>query len=167
MIELATGPLIVQPDVWTVVFSRVASSPWLGFLAPGRYKHVRAYAYVPYLHVWVFVDPHIRGTDLLLAADGAPAQRVIAEWIPDADLLSVRRVTRETVRPVLFGHCVPVVRRIVGVPGSALLPCGFFADCLRNGGQPFETLHGRAAIQEPTGRPGLCAADGAAAAAEH
>lgn len=147
MISAVSGPLIVQPEFWTVVFSRETSTRWVSWLALGRYKHVRAYAYVPFLHVWVFFDPHIGGTDIVIAADGAPAQAMIASWIERADLVRVRRVAARRRFPVL-GFCVPAIRRLLGIPGGALRPDAFFAECLAHGGTPFEAMDGRAAVQQ-------------------
>lgn len=146
MIMAISGPLVVAPEYWTLVFDREASTRWASLLAFGRYKHVRAYAYVPFLHVWVFLDPHLRGIDLFVAADGTPAQAVIQMWIVNADLLRVRRVSRETFCAPVLGFCVPIIRRLIGLPGSALRPTAFFEDCLRNGAQPFEAVDGHPAV---------------------
>lgn len=148
-------PLITAPDTWTLVFSREARTWWASWLALGRYKHVRAYAYVPFLHVWVFYDVHLRGTDLIVAADGEPAQRMIALWMVKADLLRVRRVDfrdhqvgRENRHCLpLLGFCVPAIRRLLGIPGSALRPDTLYRHCLKHGALPFEAVDGCPGIQ--------------------
>lgn len=157
MIDVITGPLVVQPQVWTLVFSRVAFTRWAGWLAFGRYKHVRAYAYVPFLHVWIFYDVHLRGTDLFLAADGAPAQDVIRVWTRDADLISMRSVSRETIKTPFLGFCVPAMKSLLGIRSSALRPDTLYRHCLANGGVPFETANGCAAIPATRDAAGLCA----------
>lgn len=89
MIHVASGSLISQPASWLLLFDRRASTPLKSFLAFGRYKHVRAAGYVPFLHVWLFFDPHWSGIDLFVAADGEPAQRVLAAWTETADMMRV------------------------------------------------------------------------------
>ncbi len=132
MIDVVTGPLIVQPQSWTLVFSRVAFTRWAGWLAFGRYKHVRAYAYVPFLHVWIFYDVHLRGVDLFVAADGQPALNVIRVWTQNADLLIVPRETSPQVS-VTFGFCVPAMKRLLGIRCGALRPDALYRHCIRNG----------------------------------
>lgn len=146
MIRAIEGPLIVQPRSWTLVFNREASSRWFGALVPGRYKHVRAYAYVPFLHVWVFYDPDFRGTDIIVAADGEPAKRLIASWTVKADLMMMR-VTDARARPRIGFWCVPMIKSLIGLRSSALRPDGLWADCLANGGEPFESPDGCTGIQ--------------------
>jgi hypothetical protein len=145
VIRVVEGPLISQPLIWNLVFERKSLS-WWSHLALGRYKHVRAYGYVPFLHVWQFVDIGLRGFDVFVAADGAPANAVIRTWIEHADVLRIAP-RRDGVRrlPVL-GWCVPAMRRLTGVPGGALRPDAFFAECLRNGATPFEAIDGRPEI---------------------
>lgn len=150
--------MIVQPEIWTLVFNREAKTRWASWLAMGRYKHVRAYAYVPFLHVWVFFDPHIAGTDIVIAADGEPAQRLIGSWIVDADLLRMRRRPpgREFCWPGVWcderakfpvlGFCVPAIKRLLGLRYVALRPDALYRLCLRNGGEPFGAIDGRAEI---------------------
>lgn len=140
MIDVTTGPLIIQPAVWTLVFSKTSPTWWCRWLAFGKYKHVRAYAYVPFLHVWVFYDVHLAGTDIIVAADGDAAMRQIGSWIADADLVNFRAVRREGkwYSVPLLGFCVPAMCRLIGLPGSALLPTSFFRQCLAHGGHLIE-----------------------------
>jgi len=151
MIAAITGPLVVQPQCWQVVFSRELSSRrWVNWLAWGEFKHVSAYAYVPFLHVWVFFDPHFRGTDIIVAAEGDPALAMISSRIRDAAVISVRRRPNPVVTQgslPLLGYCVPTVRRLVGVPGRTLSVSGFYLDCLACGGIPLvEANDGRPKI---------------------
>lgn len=146
MIILSTGPLICQPAIWTVVFNRRAATRWASWLAMGTYKHVRAYAYVPYLHVWVFFDPKLSGTDIIVAADGEPANAMITSWIKDADLLRMRRCGWRAGFP-LFGFCVPAIKRLLGLRCVSLRPDALYRFCLRNGGQPFEGANGIAELR--------------------
>jgi hypothetical protein len=160
MITAITGPLIVQPECWQVVFSRETTNPWIRRFVPGEFKHVSAYAYVPFLHVWAFFDPHIAGTDIILAAEGDPALAMISSRIKNAAVVSVRRHSHKvgkldsserrsrSIGLPLLGYCVPSVRRLVGVSGGAFTPSGFFKECVAYGGIPFaEAIDGRAGIQ--------------------
>ena len=145
LVDLIAGPLIVEPVNWTVVFSRRARTRLQHLLIIGRYKHVRAYAYVPFLHVWVFYDVHLRGTSIVVAADGPPANQMIAIWIEDADLVQIS-VNKDGINRLswpILGFCVPAMKRLLGIRSGTLRPDGFYRDCLRNGGVPFEAEHGR------------------------
>lgn len=146
MIQVLPGPLVVEPTSWMLVFDREASSRWLSLIAFGRYKHVRAFAYVPFLHVWVFFDPHIGGTDIVVAADGEPAQALMQRWLVNADVLRMPRRPGWN-RPALFGFCVPVIKRLIGLRSGALRPSALYRHCLRNGGEPFEAADGRTDLQ--------------------
>lgn len=148
MITAISGPLVVEPEWWTVVFHREAATRWASWLAWGKYKHVSAYAYVPFLHVWVFFDVNMCGSHIVVAADGAPAEALIQTVIAGADLVKIRRriAGRDPVIPPLAGWCVPSIRRLLGVPGSALRPDAFLRDCLAHGGVPFETDHDHSEI---------------------
>lgn len=150
MIDIITGHLIVEPQAWTLVFSRSAATRWTSFIALGRYKHVSAYAYVPFLHVWVHYDVRLSGTHITIAANDA-AHAMIGTIIADADLISMQKRPQPSRQlPPLLGWCVPAVRRLLGVPGSALRPDAFFKECLANGGVPFEAAHGRTEIRTTT-----------------
>lgn len=135
MIDVITGPLVCQPRVWTLVFSREARTRWLGWLAMGRYKHVRAYTYVPFLHHWIFYDVHLRGVDLFTAEDGPPALDVIRVWTQNADLVMVPRETSPQVS-VMFSFCVPAMKKLLGIRSSALRPDALYAHCIANGCTP-------------------------------
>lgn len=152
MITAVPGPLIVQPEYWTLVFNRKSATRWAGWLALGRYKHVRAYAYVPFLHVWVFYDVRLGGTDIIVAADGEPANALISSWIQDADLVRMRRRPPSRRVPVL-GFCVPAIKRLLGIPCGALRVDALRAWCLANGGEPFEGANGRAEVPASVTRP--------------
>lgn len=142
MIRAVPGPLIVAPETWVLVFNREASTWWASWLALGRYKHVRAYAYVPFLHVWVFYDVHLGGTDIFLAADGAPAHSVMAHWNENADLVSFKRMSIDIQPSPIFGFCVPAIKRLVGLKCVAMRPDALYRQCLRHGGIPFEVPDG-------------------------
>lgn len=137
------------PAVWNIVFNREAAS-WWSSLVPGRFKHVRAYAFLPAQKLWLFYDVHFGGTDIAVVPDGPDAIRAIYSFIgPEgrSEIVSVRRLPRRRRWLPLANWCTPALRHLTGLPGSALLPDGFYRECLANGGTPFEAEHGRADIQ--------------------
>lgn len=141
MLRAIEGPLISQPLVWNLVFERKGVS-WWSHLALGRYKHVRAYGYVPFLHVWQFVDIGLRGFDVFVAADGVPANAVIAAWIADADVLTITPRRNGVRRLPVMGFCVPAMKRLIGIGCVDPRPDGFYRQCLRHGAVPFEVANG-------------------------
>lgn len=157
MIEAIAGPLAYQPEYWTLVFARRSATRWGSLLACGRYKHVRAYAYVPFLHVWVFYDVAISGTSIVIAADGDAALGMILAWSEDADRIKIRRGPEPMRNPPVFGYCVPSMKRLIGLRSGALRPDALWRDCLKAGGTPVErrdgsrstTISGPAARSEP------------------
>lgn len=167
MITALSGPLVVEPEWWTVVFHREAATRWASWLAWGKYKHVSAYAYVPFLHVWVFYDVQLAGVRIVLAADGPPAHEAIQRVIAGADLVKIRRrpLPNSPFLPPLAGWCVPSIRRLLGVSGCALRPDGFYRDCLANGGVPFETRDEHSEIPAAGDGPDVWGPDAAEPAA--
>lgn len=151
MITATVGPLIVEPEYWILVFERDHPAWWVRLLAMGRYKHVRAYAYVPYLHVWVFYDVDLRGAHMVFAADGAASKAAIRLWTANSDLVRVRRFLHATRRPPVLGFCVPAIKRLIGLRTGALRPDRLYADVLAHGGEPFEEPHG--IVQPVTAEP--------------
>lgn len=141
MITAFTGPLIVAPRAWTLVFDRGAASWWTSLIALGRHKHVRAYAYVPFLHVWVFFDPAFAGTTITIAAN-SEAERMIGSWVVNADLVAVT-VSRETRGLPVLGFCVPAIKRLLGIRSRALRPSALYRHVMVHGGKPLEAVHGQ------------------------
>lgn len=140
-----------EPEVWNVVFNRDAASWWMRYI-PGRYKHVRAYAFVPALKLWLFYDVHFGGTRLFAMPDGPEAIDAIYSFIgPEgaSDIVAVRCRRGRRRRFPLANWCTPAIRHLTGLPGGALLPDGFYRDCLANGGTPFEADDGSTAISSP------------------
>lgn len=143
MIDVVFGPLVSSPPTWNLVFNRRAATWWVPWLALGRYQHVRAYGYVPFLHIWQFVDVGVRGFNVFNAADGPAANSIISEWIADADVIEIAPRRDSVKRLPLLGFCVPAMKRLIGARCSALRPDAFASWCLRNGGVPFEAIDGR------------------------
>ncbi len=154
MITAITGPLISRPESWVLAFARTSTTWWVPWLVPGRYKHVRAYGYVPFLHVWLFFDTHFSGIDVIVAADGAAARAQIAVWIDGCDLVRMpwRAAGKSSLTLAMSGWCVPAVKRLIGLRGCALRPDALYEHCLRNGGIRHER---RPSSPQPAAAPGL------------
>lgn len=155
MITAEPGPLISRPVQWFVCFDPNPNSNWIARLAPGRYKHVRAYGYVPYLHVWLFVDANFAGVELIVSADGEPARAMIASWSKDCDVVLMPRRPHENRSPTLAlaGWCVPTIKRLLGLRCVAVTPDALFRRCLQHGGT---LVHG---FQRPSGTDPIAPAD--------
>lgn len=138
MIQIIDGPLVAQPQSWVLVFDTVATGRFLSIIPFGHYKHVRAYTYVPFLHVWLFFDPHWGGTDLIVTGkDAGPA--LSRAWIAAgrSDLMHVQ-FARGLTAPPIGGWCVPQIKRLLGIRCGALRPDALWRHCLKRGGAPFE-----------------------------
>src|SRR5690348_8565690 len=124
MIHAIPGPLISQPEQWILAFEpALPGQRWLNMI-PGRFKHVRAYGYVPFLHVWVFVDATFAGLELRVAANGAAADAQAELWTRHCTIVLMPRRPHAN-RSVLLsasGWCVPAVKRLIGLKSSALRP---------------------------------------------
>lgn len=135
-----------QPKVWSVVFNREAASGWAR-LVPGRFKHVRAYAFIPATRIWLFYDVHFGGVQLFAVPDGPDAMAAIFSFIGPpgvSEIVSVRCLPRRRRLFPWSNWCTSALRHLLNLPGSALRPSSFYRDCLRNG-TPFEADDGRRA----------------------
>lgn len=141
MIRAIEIPPVVQPQVWNLIFNRRPTTRWQGWIVPGEFKHVRAYAYVPGMHVWVFYDPHIAATDIFLARDGVHAG-IVKVWLAsDGEQISMKlHEQRRRWFPPLF-YCVPAIKHLLGLRCVAATPDALYRFCLKNGGMPFEAEH--------------------------
>jgi hypothetical protein len=131
-----------QPEVWNVVFNREAASGWAKWV-PGRYKHVRAYAFIPATRMWLFYDVSFTGTEISAIPHGPDSYAKIFEFIgPDgaSDIVSVRRLPDRKRMFPWSNWCTAALRHLLQLPGRALSPTAFHRDCLANGGVPFEAL---------------------------
>lgn len=137
MITAQHGPLISRPTHWIVVFDRRAGRNWISRLTLGKYKHVRAYGYVPFLHVWLFFDPNFSGIELLVAANGDAANMLASAWTNDCDVIVMPRSPHEnrSATLALAGWCVPQIKRLLGLRCVAVTPDALFRRCLQHGGQ--------------------------------
>lgn len=142
--DIIDEPLIGEPPLWTLVFSRETRSRWVRWVVWGKYKHVRAYGYIPGMKAWVLYDVHFNGTSLAVVKDGDAVRAVLVEWMTNADLMRIRRVGPARRFPVFF-CCTSAISHLIGLPGGTLRPDALWRDALRNGGEPFEaaTAHGK------------------------
>jgi len=122
-----------EPRQWFVCFSHKAATPWLDRLPIGKYKHVRAFGCVGEINTWVFFDPGLDRTAINLAR-GSVVDALMAEFIHDAAVILVPAQERKSLRPRVFGWCVPAVANLLGLESSALRPDAFYRDCLRHEG---------------------------------
>jgi hypothetical protein len=122
-----------EPVQWAVCFSQKASTAWLTRLPVGKFKHVRAFGCVPHINTWVFFDPALNRTTIRIGR-GDVAKQLIAEFLFEATVIQMPTLPRASLRPQLFGWCVPAVAHVLGVRGGALRCDTLFRDCLRQGG---------------------------------
>ena len=141
-----------EPSFWCVVFNVEGASGWARFV-PGRFKHVRAYAFIPKTRTWLFYDVSFAGTRLMAIPDGPDAKAAIWSFIgPEGKsyIVGMQRLPQRRRRFPWSNWCTSALRHLLNVPGSALRPQGFYRDCLDNGGVPFEAFDGRSPISGPT-----------------
>jgi hypothetical protein len=129
-----------EPTSWCVVFNLDAASGWARFV-PGRFKHVRAFAFIPKCRTWLFYDVSFAGTELMAIPDGPDARAAIWSFIGPPGKSCVVSVPRLPRRRRLFpwsNWCTTAIRHLLNLPGGAVRPSAFHRDCLRSGGVPFE-----------------------------
>lgn len=134
-----------EPQVWCVVFNLEGASGWARWV-PGRFKHVRAYAFIPQTATWLFYDVSFAGTEIMAIPDGPDARAAIWSYIGPPGKSFIVAMKRLPPRRRWFpwsNWCTPALRHLLHVPGSALRPTAFYRDCLANGGRPFEADDGR------------------------
>jgi hypothetical protein len=129
---------IAQPTHWNVCFCARADVAWVNWLVPGRFKHVRAFGYVPAEGLWIFYDVSLAGTSLQAARDKSPAaDALIRAWIDGAEVVRIARGPVKRGMPPGF-WCVTAVRHLLGISSGALLPGRLWRDCKRQGGKRFD-----------------------------
>ncbi len=126
--------VIGTPQRWYVVFNIRASTHVRSFLAFGRYKHVRAFGYVPLVKFWIFYDVKLDGTDIVLASDHI-AQGMIHEWMQDGCIIEMPAKGNSRILLRLGFWCVPAIKHLIGLRSGALRPDRLRLDCLKAGGK--------------------------------
>ena len=122
-----------EPTQWAVCFTQKCATAWLEWIPVGKYKHVRAFGCVPHINTWIFFDPALNRTSIKIAR-GDAARVLISEFVHEADVILMPARDRSSLRPRIFGWCVPQVAHLLGLPSSALRPDRLFADCLQYAG---------------------------------
>lgn len=129
-----------QPASWCVVFNLEAATGWARFV-PGRFKHVRAYAFIPKTRTWLFYDVSFGGTELMAIPDGPDARAAIWSYIGPPGrsvIVSVPCLPQRRRRFPWSNWCTSALRHLLNLPGSSVRPSGFYRDCLAAGGVPFD-----------------------------
>ena len=128
----------LEPPLWILVFSRHTKIWWIRLLACGRYKHVKAFAYVPGMDIYLFFDWSLDRAGIVAAPNTAETVNgYLAKFIADADLMAAPQRGRERRIP-RFGifSCVTAVKHLIGVRCPAMRPDGLWRYCIAAGGQP-------------------------------
>lgn len=149
-------PAAVEPDEWTVVFHREASSRWFSFIALGRFKHVSAFAYLPGLRGWVIHDWQHTGMRVAVLPHSDEACRLIrAMFGPSTEWVTVARRPGPSSRTGFrLGSCVGAVKHLLGIRSHALRPDALYRHLARHAAE-------HPPISAAAGRPGLPRAAGA------
>lgn len=118
------------PVYWYLAFSENGHRLWER-LIPGRFKHVLAFAPLPELGLWVFVDPGHDKTEIAVVPD---EQADIFLGIT-AKMTVLRMPCRAGSRLPRWGYwCTALVGHLVGLGSCALRPDSLYRQCLANGG---------------------------------
>ena len=129
-----------EPTSWCVVFNLEAKTGWAR-LVPGRFKHVRAYAFIPATSTWLFYDVNFGGTELQAIPDGPDARAAIWSFIGPPGKSCIVAMPKLPQRRRLFpwsNWCTSALRHLLNLPGNSASPDGFYRDCLKSGGALFE-----------------------------
>lgn len=132
--DLIARPWMGEPRQWTVVFDRRAATWWMNKAPIGKYKHVRAFGYVPEAKAWIFYDVSLDRTTIRMACD-QDAMTLMGEWLAKADAILMPVVDRGFPPPRLGFWCVPAIKHLIGLRSGALRPQRLWDDCLRAGGE--------------------------------
>jgi hypothetical protein len=132
---------LIQPT-WTLVFCKKPGRWWVRLLAWGRYHHVKALAYLPRLHAWLFYDVKFNGTHVLLAhADAPNTGFFLQDYLDNSDTIMMPRVPMpKRVAPQLGFWCTIAMKHLVGIRSRALRPDRLWQDCIAAGGKPRANL---------------------------
>ena len=123
---------------WFLAFYPTCRSRFWERVTPGRFKHVRAFAWSEGVRVWVFYDVWLfGGTRITLAPAGPIGDEAVGKYVSGAHVLKLTKFPdRKPGLSARLGFwCVTAMRHLVNLPGGALLPDTLWRDCLRNGAQ--------------------------------
>ena len=131
-------PMAGEPPVWILVFSKTTKIWWVRLLAFGRYKHVKAFAYVPAMDIYLFFDWALDRAGVVAAPNTqATINGYLADFIADADLMAAppRSGRRAWPRVGIFS-CVTAIKHLIGLQSRCVAPDSLWRDCLAAGGSP-------------------------------
>lgn len=150
--DVITRPWLGTPRQWIVLFDREVTTWWVNMLPLGKYKHVRAFGYVPEAKAWIFYDVALDRTVIKIACD-QDAKRLMADWLAKADAISMPARAHGFPAPRLGFWCVPAIKHLIGLRSGALRPQTLWRDCLRQGGEivAHESVSPRSADSTPAG----------------
>lgn len=120
-----------------LVFDPSSDHWWISLLACGRYRHVRACAYVKTTRLWLFYDVTLSPTLVMALPDGDAAAMYFHDFTKGCDLV---RIAPSRRRGLQFSPltCVSAIKRLIGLKSRALRPDRLFRDCIAAGGRPLE-----------------------------
>jgi len=144
--NVVTLPAAVEPEEWTIVFHREASSRWFSFIAFGKFKHVSAFAYLAGLNGWVIHDWHAGGLQVAVLPHSTETCRIISTLFGGGEWIKVRRQAGTSWSGFRLGTCVGAVKHLLGLRSNALRPDGLYRYLVRHGWNT-------SAIQPAAGRP--------------
>lgn len=124
-----------HPATWVLVFCRRGDG--LARFLPGKYKHVRAYGYLPDMKLWVLVDPACSGLSIAVVPDDYRAVLQLAQFTWKSDLVRIKHQGARRFFPLAF-TCVGAVKHLIGLNSGALLLSTLHRHCLRSGGRVLE-----------------------------
>jgi hypothetical protein len=128
---------VIEPN-WILLFSRKRGCWWVRLLAWGRYHHVKAIAYLPAMHAWLFYDVKFNGTRLMLVREDDPSSRTFLQYYLDScDLVAMPRLpVPRRVAPQAGFWCTLAIKHLVGIRAAALRPDQLWRDSIAAGGKP-------------------------------
>lgn len=119
-----------RPAEWHIVFLRRTNVWWLNWIVPGRFKHVRAFGYVPETDCWIFYEVGFQTT--IRIGRGLSVPGLIASWVGDGEVLIVRATPADRTRTVVF-TCTSAMANLIGAPVRCVAPDVLHEHCLRHG----------------------------------
>jgi hypothetical protein len=131
---------VIEPN-WILLFSKKRGRWWVRLLACGRYNHVKAIAYLPALHTWLFYDVKFNGTRLMLIReDGRGSHAFLQNYLDSCDLVAMPRLPiPKRVAPQAGFWCTLAMKHLVGIRGASLRPDQLWRDSVAAGGKPYES----------------------------
>lgn len=130
-----------EPDellTWFIAFhSERPPTWWLRAVNRGRFTHAAAFAYSQPTRTWLFFDPNMYGTRIVLAPE--PADKLIWQATRTATVLKINRRSGQKLRLRPVFCCTSAIRHLLNLPGgeglSALSVDALWRDCLRHGAE--------------------------------